>query len=211
LALLSLCASLDCVAELTALLLPETIPALKLGKAEFSRIEEWLKLEEPSPQGIISPRQLKAGELYKALRPLVESQGEEREWLPLARLLRNKAAHLGTENFREMGFHDENGVFYTFLPRRWPLLWEEHIRRSDSTLPRRPTLPMEQIIAPLMRQDKVSYLDGLRRKVTSVVEAAVAVLDSAYVDFEQFDVDVELVDSLKLSRKEFAFQAFSAH
>jgi hypothetical protein len=209
LVLLSLCASLDCIAELTALLLPQTIPGLKLGKAEFSRIEEWLKLDGPSLQTIISPQQSKASDLYQALRPLVECQGEESEWLPLAKLLRNKAAHLGTDNFREMGFHDDKRVFYTFLPRRWPLLWEEHIKRSDSTAPH-PTLPIEQIIAPLMRQDKISYLYGLRAKVTCLVEAAMGVLDSAYADFEQFEVAVGLLDSLKLSRKEFAFQAFPA-
>jgi hypothetical protein len=37
----------------------------------------------------------------------------ERQWLPLAKLLRNKAAHVGRGNFREMGFHDSNAVFYT--------------------------------------------------------------------------------------------------
>ena len=134
--LLSLCASLDCVAELTALLLPATIPGLKLGKAEFTRIEEWLKVKPPV-QGIVSPQQSKAGDLHTALRPLVECQGEESEWLPLAKLLRNKVAHLGTDNFREMGFHDKKRVFYTFLPKRWPLLWEEHISRSDRCTPLR--------------------------------------------------------------------------
>jgi hypothetical protein len=207
LVLLSLCASLDCIAELTALLLPRTIPGLKLGKAEFNRIEEWLKLDEPFQQAIISPQQSKARDLYKALKPLVESQGEEKEWLPLAKLLRNKASHLGTDHFREMGFHDEKKVFYTFLPKRWPLLWEEHIKRSDSKVPR-PTLPMEQIIAPLMRQDKISYLHGLRAKVTRVVDAAIEILDSAYADFEQFEIDAGTLDDLKHARKEFAFQAF---
>lgn len=209
LVLLSLCASLDCIAELTALLLPRTIPSLKLGKARFNRIEEWLKLEEPFRQAIITPRQSKARDLYVALRPLVECQGEEREWLPLAKLLPNKAAHLGTDHFREMGFHDNKRVFYTFLPRRWPLLWEEHVKvRNDSEVPNE-VLKMEQVIAPLMREDKISYLHGLRARVTLLVEAATAVLESAYAEFEQFEVDVELLDSLKHSRKEFAFQAFT--
>jgi hypothetical protein len=209
LVLLSLCASLDCLAELAALLLPQTIPWLKLGKAEFNRIEDWLKLEEPFRQAIISPRQCKAKTLYGALRPLVECQGEESEWLPLAKLLRNKAAHLGTEHFREMGFHDDKRVFYTFLPRRWPLLWEEHIKiRENAGVPNE-VPKMDQVIAPLMRQDKISYLHGLRARVTLLVEAAMAVLDSAYAEFEQFEVDVELLESLKASRKEFAFLAFS--
>lgn len=210
LVLLSLCASLDCIAELTALLLPHTIPSLKLGKAEFNRIEEWLKLKEPFQQAIISPRQSKARDLYVALRPLVECQGEDSEWLPLAKLLRNKAAHLGTDHFREMGFHDNKRVFYTFLPRRWPLLWEEHIKvRNDAGTPNE-VLKIEQVIAPLMRQDKISYLHDLRSRITSLVEAATAVLDSAYVEFEQFEVDVELLERLKASRKEFAFLAFNS-
>jgi hypothetical protein len=208
LVLLSVCASLDCTAELTALLLPQAIPGLKLGKAEFNRIEEWLKLEEPFQQAIVSPQQSKAQDLYRVLKPLVECQGDERDWLPLAKLLRNKAAHLGTDHFREMGFYDENKISYTFLPKRWPLLWEEHIRRSDSSAPR-PTLPLEQLVAPLMRQDKLSYLHGLRAKVTCVVQAAIGVLDSAYAEFEQFDVDTGSLDDLKRSRKEFAFQSFA--
>ena len=40
-----------------------------------------------------------------------------------------------------------------------------------------------------MHQDKISYLHGLRAKITLVVAAAMEVLDSVYAEFEQFEVD----------------------
>jgi hypothetical protein len=208
LVLLSLCSSLDCIAELTALLLPDSIPGLKLGKADFMKIEDWLKSDAPALTGIVSPQQVQLRKLHEALAPIVESQGEEREWLSLAKLLRNKAAHLGTEHFREMGFHDKNLVFYSFLPKKWPLLWEEHIGVTSGTNDRLKAAKMDAIVAPLMRQDKVSYLHGLRTKITSLVDAAVNVLDSVFADNHNFAVNVNIARNLKEAAKEYAFRAF---
>jgi hypothetical protein len=208
LVLISLCSSLDCVAELTALLLPNSIPGLKLGRADFARIEDWLKVPAPSLTGVVTPHQIKLRKLHEALEPIVECYGEEREWLPLAKLLRNKSAHLGTDHFREMGFHDKNLVFYSFLPKKWPLLWEEHISSASGPNDKNVTKELEQVLAPLMRQDKVSYAKGLTKKITHLVDAAAEVLDSVYADHQNFAVSPELVKALEESTKEYAFVAF---
>jgi hypothetical protein len=70
LVLLSLCSSLDCIAELTALLLPNSVPGLKLGKADFMKIEDWLKLPPPSLTVEMDPK-AKQGDLFGALEPVV--------------------------------------------------------------------------------------------------------------------------------------------
>jgi hypothetical protein len=93
----------------------------------------------------------------------------------LAKLLRNKSAHLGSDQFREIGFHDDNRIFYTFLPTRWPLIWEEHIKIGGS-IHEDDKEGMKKMRDALMRQDKISYLFGLRAKVTTLVDAGTALL-----------------------------------
>jgi eukaryotic-like serine/threonine-protein kinase len=67
-------------------------------------------------------------DLWIALRPLVYSEGTDREWLPLMRLLRNKVAHLGQPVFREVGLpHLIEERAYVFVPRQWPYIWERYI------------------------------------------------------------------------------------
>jgi hypothetical protein len=206
--LLSICSSLDCIAEIIAILLPGGVPRLKLGRAEFTRVEEWLKDERPNLTQIVIPQSLKIRDLYDALHPLIEAQGDEKDWLPLAKMLRNKSAHLGTESFREMGFHDEGLTFYTFLPKIWPLLWEEHIGMT-SDLPWKEPASLARLLAPLMRQDKITYLRDLTTEVTLVVDAAAQVLDLAYQDFQDFEMNPASVVELNASVKDYAFQAFA--
>jgi hypothetical protein len=207
LVLLSLFSSLDCVAEVIALILPDSIPKLRLGRADFTNIEDWLGAELPVSNLIISPVEAKVRELHNELRPIVLSTGEEKDWLATAKLLRNKSAHLGTDNFREIGFHDDNGVFYTFLPTRWPFIWEEHIKIRGSKQ-EDDKEGMTKIIASLMRQDKVSYLLGLRAKVTTLVDAALKIVDSGYSSFQDFEMNPNLVDKIKKMDQGLAFKAF---
>ncbi len=50
----------------------------------------------------MSPAEDSLRRLHEALRPLVHAQPPERDWLPLMRLYRNKAAHLGSSVFRQI-------------------------------------------------------------------------------------------------------------
>jgi hypothetical protein len=208
LVLLSLFSSLDCLAEVIALILPDSSHKVRIGRADFTDVEHWLKTELSTSNLILTPVQVKVRELHDALRPIVLSSGEEEDWFPFARLLRNKSAHLGTEQFRELGFSNKDKVFYTFLPTKWPLLWEEYIKLSGVSREQDDSVGMDRMIASLMRQDKVSYLVGLRAKVMTVVDSAVKALDSSYLSFQDFEVNVSLAEKIRNSSQEFAFKAF---
>jgi hypothetical protein len=203
---LSLCASLDATSELTALLLTGQIPGLLVGKAAFNEIEKWLKNPLPPVKtAIITPQRVVLENLYQRLYPLVEATGQEKDWLPVMKLFRDKAAHLGTLHFREIGFHDNNLRFHRFFPRRWPVLWEEHMSAAGSKEPH-PTL--ESMIGQFMRQDNISYVRSLRAKVTTLIDAAFDVLDSAYEQFKEFQPNQAAILQLQKNTKAFNFEAF---
>jgi hypothetical protein len=60
-----------------------------------------------------------------------------------------------------------------------------------------------------MRQDKITYLRDLTTEVTLVVDAAAQVLDLAYQDFQDFEMNPASVVELNASVKDYAFQAFA--
>jgi len=206
--LLSLQAGLDASADLTALFLTGLIPGLRLGRAQFSRIESWL--ERPLPPGglIVTPQRACLERLYVDLSPLVNAAQPERDWLPLMRMFRNKAAHLGDAVFRYIVLHDRDGRFYTFIPRQWPFIPEEHVhpagvgaRRASESLP-------ELLRRTLVHEDIVSYASGLRAKLTDVIAAALEVLDSAYVQFRDFPPNAAALAELEGSSAGYAFEHF---
>jgi hypothetical protein len=131
--ILSLRSSLDATAEITAILLTDQIAGLRVGRADFQKIEDWLKTPLPTAI-IVTPQRSKLEDLHRKFYPIVEATASEKDWLPLMKLFRNKAAHLGTGHFREIGFHDKNLRFYRFFPRHWPVLWEEHIRSAPNNM-----------------------------------------------------------------------------
>ena len=202
---LSLCASLDAASELTALLLTGLIPGLVVGRAAFTEIEKWLKAPLPMKTAIITPQRIVLEKLYQRLHPIVEATGPEKDWLPLMKLFRDKAAHLGTVHFREIGFHDKDLRFHRFFPRRWPVLWEEHMSAAGSKEPH-PTL--ESMVGQFMRQDNISYVHSLRAKVTMLIDAACDVLDSAYENFKDFQPNQAAMLQLQKNAKAFDFEGF---
>jgi hypothetical protein len=205
--MLSLCSALDCSAELTALILPDQVPGLKLGKAEFAQIESWLARDAVTLPLISTPGQLRGATLYAALRPLAVRADEAKDWLSILRLYRNKSAHLGSAHFREMGFHDSERVFYAFLPTRWPVIWEEHIKLNDP-LPRPDPPPLQEIFGPLMLQDKISFVRDLRKAVVQLVGITLSHLDAAYIAFHDFPVNTDVVAALDKGIKRYDFRAF---
>jgi hypothetical protein len=202
---ISLCASLDVVAELTAVLLTDQIAGLVVGKAMFQRIEDWLKKPLPPNMSIIvTPQRIKLEELHQRLVPIVETTGPEKDWLPVMKLFRDKAAHLGTVHFREIGFHDKNLRFHRYFPRRWPVLWEEHMHSSGQE----PHPTLESMMSQFMQQDNISYVRSLRAKVTDLVAAAGDVLDSAFHDFQDFPPNRAALQQLHKNAKVFQFEGF---
>ncbi len=206
--LLSLQAALDATADLTALFLTGLIPGLRLGRAQFSRIETWL--DRPLPPGglIVTPQRACLERLYASLSPLVNTAHPERDWLRLMRMFRNKTAHLGDTVFQYMALHDRDGRFHTFVPRQWPFIPEEHIQPANAD-PRSPAEPLPELFRrTLVHEDIVSYASGLRRKVTEVIAAALELLDAAYVQFADFNLNTAALAELEGSTESYAFEYF---
>src|ERR1017187_2130483 len=132
--LISLLASLDGAADLVALFLTEKINGLVVGRALFSKIEAWLRIPLPNSPIVITPQQHKLEDLYKRIESLVCTQGEEKDWLKFARILRNKSAHMKS-SMRHFSFKHYDHNLYTFLPRQWPLFWEQHMHATGTVPP----------------------------------------------------------------------------
>ena len=66
------------------------------------------------------------------------------------------------------------------------------------------------MVGQFMRQDNVSYVRGLCAKVTTLIEAAFEVLDSAYCEFKDFPLNQAALSQLQQSEKAFAFEDFWA-
>jgi len=206
--LLSLQAGLDATADLIAMFLTGLIPGLRLGRAQFSRVESWL--ERPLAPGglIVTPQRDCLERLYAALSPLLNAPSPECEWLPLMRMFRNKAAHLGDAVFRYMALHDRNGHFYTFIPRQWPFIPEEHMHPAQVGQ-RATSQPLPELLKrTLVHEDIVSYASGLRGKITEVIAAALEILDAAYVRFRDFPLNAAALSELEGSAEGYAFEYF---
>ena len=156
----------------------------------------------------MTPQHDRLEALHQKLRPIVEGTGPEKDWLPLMNLFRNKSAHLGTSHFREIGFHDKERTFYRFFPRHWPVVWEEHMRPASTTRSKEPQPTLESMLRQFMRQDNISYVRGLRMKVTTLIAGAFEVLDSAYDAFKDFPPNDVALSQLKSNMKTFAFEGF---
>lgn len=206
--LLSLQAGLDGAADLIALFLTGLIPELRVGRSQFSRIESWL--DQPLPPGglIVTPQQDHLERLYRDLSPLINAAPPERDWLRLMRMLRNKAAHLGDAVFRYMNLHDANSRFYTFIPRQWPFIPEEHMHPADAEQDAGPEPMPDFLTRVLMHEDIVSYATGLRRKVTVVISAVLEILDSAYVQFHDFPLNAAALAELQGNAERYRFENF---
>lgn len=206
--LIALQSSLDALADLIALFFTGLIPKLHFGRAHFSRIEYWLKRPLPPFDLIVTPYDERLRQLFNSLAPLVNATGPEREWLPLMRMLRNKAAHLGHPVFRQVGLHDQTPKFYTFIPRQWPYIWERHMKPRGSPNSYPSDFLKKFFLETLMHQDVVSYSTGLRAKVMAVVKAGVSELVKTYHQFQDFPLNRTAMAELQGNSESYSFERF---
>jgi hypothetical protein len=210
--MISLQSALDAEADLVALFLPGLIPGLRLGRAQFSRIEAWV--DKPLPPGgiILSPQQHFSAKLYDAWRPLVRPQppSTEGDWLPLMRMLRNKAAHFGDPVFRTIGLHDKSPKFYEFVPRVWPYIWEQHIKPSSPASPKDPNFLPNLWRETLVHQDIVSFTKGLQLRITDVIAVGTSVLNEAYDQLQSLPLNQAALAELQGSSEKHNFEYFQA-
>lgn len=206
--ILSLQAALDGFSDTSALFFTGLVPDLRLGRAQFSRLEGWLARPLPVPGLILSPQEHVLRQLHEALRPLVYPDGPDRDWLRLMRLFRNKAAHLGDAVFRYVGLHDDSDRFYTFLPRQWPYIWERHMKPAgESGHPDPDRLPA-LLRETLMHQDIKSWVRGLHFTVQAVLDSGVSVLNVAFQTFQAFPPNMAALAELNGSSELYAFEYF---
>jgi len=203
--LIALSTSLDALSDVIAIFFPGAIKGLEVGRAQFSKIELWLMKALVNTKLIVSPTEFFVKQLYDTLQPLINASGPQTDWLPLMRLLRNKAAHLGTPLFRQLGLSSRDGQQVAFIPREWPYLWEQLIKPRGHV----PKVPMPQLLREtLIHQDIVSYAKGLLAKVNSVVAAAIEILNEAYERFREFPQDQAALMQLKGNFEHYNFENF---
>jgi len=207
--LLSEFAALDAVADLTAILLTGLVPKLLVGRAQFIRIERWLKEPLPVANIVLPPQENFSRQLYNELRPLVYPDSRERDWLPLMRLYRNKGAHLESSVFRLVYLHDDSGSFYIFFPRQWPFIWEQYFKPAGQ--PYNGPTPLELLSETLIHQDAISWVKGLNDKVKQVVEASFSVLKSAYKHLSELPINQAALKELQANSEKYEFEQFEGH
>jgi hypothetical protein len=198
--------SLDALADVVAILFPRSIAELKVGRAHFSKIEHWIKRPPPSLGLLASPNEFYLKKLYDSIGPVINAPHPETDWLPMMRLLRNKAAHLGQPLFRQVGLpRASDGKFFVFLPRKWPYLWEKDIRLVDQ----HPAVPFPQLIRDvLMHQDVVCYARGLIAKVKCLIAVAFVVINDAYEQFKDLPKNEAALTELKGNFRGYDFERF---
>jgi hypothetical protein len=206
--MVSLSGTLDSLADLVALFFTGRIPRLRLGRAQFSQLEAWLRRPLVSSGLIVTPHEHHLRVLHDALRPLVLADAPERDRLPLMRLFRNKAAHMGDHMFQYTGLHDEHGRFYTFLPRQWPYISEKYLAPADPNRPADPAEHRTLFERTLTHEDIISYTRGLRSKVGAVVSSTVDVIATVYEQFRNFPVNEAALAELEGSSEAYDFQYF---
>ena len=123
------------------------------------------------------------------------------------RLYRNKAAHLGSSVFRQIGLHDNSGQFYTFIPRQWPYIWERYMKPAGT--PAADPSVADLFRETLVHQDLLSYVSGARRKVVVVTATAVAILAAVYRQFGTFDANQAALTELDGSSETYRFDSFA--
>ncbi|TET46100.1 hypothetical protein E3J62_05295 [candidate division TA06 bacterium] len=206
--LLSLQGALDALAGLIAVFLPGLIPSLRLGRAQFSKLEAWLDRPLSTSGLVLTPQEDFLMQLYDTLRPLVHPDSPERDWLPLMRMFRNKAAHLGDAVFSYVYLHDRAGRFHAFLPREWPYILEKHMKPAEASRPKDSSFVPALFRDTLVHQDVVTYVRGLRAKVSDVIVAVVSVLNVAYDQFKEFPLSQSVLAELLASSEAYTFEYF---
>lgn len=207
--LTSLHTALDSTADVIAIFFPGRIARLKVGKAQFARVEQWLNVPLKPLSLISSPEDHYLTELHNSMRPLVFAPGPETDWLPFMRLLHNKAAHLGSPLFRQIGLPRRgDGELFAFIPREWPYLWERLIKPAGSPSGNPAVFPA-LLRAGLIHQDIVSYAKGLLGKVQSVVAAATESLSHAYEQFQTLPENTAALAELRSSSERYNFEYFA--
>lgn len=209
--LVNLVGALDVFADAVAVVLPRQIPKLRAGGAAFSEIEKWLGRPFILPAGLISPSLHFTAELHDRLAPeIVVPNGPERDWLPLMRMYRNKAAHLGHESYGQFGLeHKVGDELSFFIPRSWPFVVEQYATTGPATVsPNEPVEFSDVLSEWLMHQDLEEYSEGAVRKIRHVLGLGFGVLHNLYLQLKSIPAAKETLQDLEQNKQSYKFEHF---
>jgi len=198
--------TLDILAELIAVVFTGRVSGLKVGRAQFATVEDWLRkepTETPDPNDVLGGRFV---ELRQRLSKRVMSGGSEKDWLGLLRLLRNKSAHLGDDVFRYFGLFDPKGDLFMFIPREWPYFFQMHMKQTGSSESAEP-FP-EFLKKTLVAEDYISFAAGLNRKIKNIVADTADVLHGSIKIVSGNGTNQFALTQLKGNPQAFEFQLF---
>jgi hypothetical protein len=202
--LIALQTVLDSLSDVIAIFFPGRIQGLKVGRSQFSRIETWVGSPFSATGLIMAPSDYYLKKLHDALTPVIVVPPPETDWLPMMRLLRNKASHLGQPLFRQVGLPNKEGRLFAFIPREWPYLWEKHIKPAGAT-----AIPLSKMFGEgFMHQDIVTYSQGLLAKVNTLVASVSEILNEAYDQFKDLPENQSALVELEKNSEKCRFENF---
>lgn len=207
--ILSLFSSLDLLSEVIAVFFPGKISGLTVGRAQFFRLLQWF--DEPGKtdsRGLVTPIEFHLNELWNKLSPLLVLGNPEHDWVSLLVLFRNKLAHLGRFSSMDFRLHDEQGVFYAFLPRKWPFIWQRYLR-WDTKAEQEGASIFEFIEETCIHIDLIELVEGLVRRALEVLETAYSELTTCYDIVKELESNREALRQLVTSSKSCEFRSFS--
>lgn len=200
--------ALDQFAEIVAIYFYGEILNLCPGRTSFEDLRKFAMCPLNQTSSIVSPRFPLVEKLYSFLALEIVGEGQEKEWYELMLLYRNKLAHLGNAMFVRMSFPKKGGDMFSFLPNRWPLIFEAGVttpgERSEGTVG-------EFALENLVHQDMVEYSRGLVDRVRHVLNGGFDVLCEAHSAFADYEVNRDILSSIKKHTRAYEFRAFKGH
>lgn len=197
--------ALDQFAEIVAIYFHGESLKLSPGRASFEDLKKFVLNPLNRTKVIVSPRFPLLEKLHSSLALEIVGKGQEKEWYELMLLYRNKLAHLGNAMFVRMSFPRKGGDMFSFLPNRWPLIFEAEItapgEHSAETVG-------EFALENLVHQDIVEYSQGLVDRVRRALNAGFQVLCEAHRTFSDYEVNRDILSSIKKYSRTYQFRAF---
>jgi hypothetical protein len=199
--LISLSGAFDQAAELVSIFMFGGVKGLRVGKADFDRVFDFLNGVQPVSKGIVAtPSEACAQGLYDALHPLVVvTSGPESGWYDLFRLYRNKTAHLGRHTYFIFGVADDGRRMYLFLRKDWPFSLE-----AEALYP----VSGRSLLDGLIQQDMLEFSAGLVMKTRLVVEVVATQVTEAFKLVRNSPPPTELLQAFAASHQRTAFEYF---
>lgn len=167
---------LDSTAEAIAIVLSWG----NLGRGEFSSFVTEVKNALGKNKGVSPTGIIAVDDNYiEDIKNIIEKEIIEKnnmEWYELFKLYRNKQSHF--RHYLNSGFHDKEGRFYRFLPRKWPYYPQQDMSYSKDV--KTNTYSKDFYFELLIEQDIFEYCDGLCKKLFNITNRIFQVLTEAF-------------------------------